>query len=104
MLRPLDLMPLMDPATEAPMLLTIEDAAKRLTTSERHVRELIYRRRLPFVKVGRLVRFDRGDLEAWIADRKVAAEVDPEGVLEPAERARRAEHARKSAQSRRRAK
>ncbi len=54
-------------------LLTISDAAKRLTTSERHVRELIYRRQIPFLRVGRLIRFDSSDLEDWIADRKVSA-------------------------------
>ena len=54
-------------------LLTISDAAKRLTTSERHLRDLIYRRQIPFLRVGRLIRFDSSDLEEWIEDRKVAA-------------------------------
>jgi len=55
-------------------LLTIADAAERLATSERHLRGLIYRREICFVKVGHLVRFDPNELERWIDDRKVAAE------------------------------
>ncbi len=54
-------------------LLTIPDAAKRLSTSERHIRELIFQRRLPYLKVGRLVRFDSNDLEDWVDAHKVAA-------------------------------
>ena len=54
-------------------LLTISDAAKRLSTSERHLRELIYRRQIPFLRVGRLIRFDSSDLDTWVESRKVAA-------------------------------
>lgn len=52
------------------MLIDIEAAAQRLGTTERHVRELVYRRRIPFVKVGRLVRFEVTDIDAWIAENR----------------------------------
>jgi excisionase family DNA binding protein len=49
----------------------IAGAAARLCTTERHVRELIYRRELPFVKVGRLVRFRDCDLDMYIEGRTI---------------------------------
>jgi excisionase family DNA binding protein len=49
----------------------IAGAAARLCTTERHVRELIYRRELPFVKVGRLVRFRDLDLDTYIEVRTI---------------------------------
>lgn len=47
-------------------LLTIAQAADRLNVSERNIRHQIYLRKLPIVKVGRLVRIDERDLEAFI--------------------------------------
>jgi excisionase family DNA binding protein len=54
-------------------LLNVEQTAERLGTSERHVRELVYRRALPYCKVGRLVRIDPDDLDAWIDSHRVSA-------------------------------
>ncbi len=47
-------------------VLTVKEAAERLNVSVRNVREHIYRRRLPVVKIGRLVRIEEGELEAFI--------------------------------------
>jgi excisionase family DNA binding protein len=47
-------------------LLTVQEAAERLNVSVRNIREHIYRRRLPIVKIGRLVRIEEGELEAFI--------------------------------------
>lgn len=54
-------------------LLDVKAAADRLATSERHVRELIYRRELPYFKVGRLVRIDAVDLDAYLASQRQPA-------------------------------
>jgi excisionase family DNA binding protein len=54
-------------------LLDIPAAAERLGITERHVRELIYRKRIPYLKVGRLVRFDPADLDTWVEASKVPA-------------------------------
>lgn len=55
--------------TRAGQLLTIEEAAERLGVTPRMIRRLTSSRRLPFVKVGRLVRFREADIaacvEAW---------------------------------------
>lgn len=47
-------------------LLTVQQAAERLNVSVRNIREHIYRRRLHIVKIGRLVRIEEGELEAFI--------------------------------------
>jgi excisionase family DNA binding protein len=52
-------------------LLTVEEAADRLGTSVRFVRRLIAERRIAYVKVGRHVRLDPGDVEAFIAASRV---------------------------------
>lgn len=48
-------------------LLTVEQAAERLGTSVRFVRRLRHERRMPFVKVGKHLRVDSDDLEAYIS-------------------------------------
>lgn len=52
-------------------LLTLEDVALRLGTSESHVRRLSEERRIPIVKVGRFVRFDSHELDHWIDDHRI---------------------------------
>jgi excisionase family DNA binding protein len=54
-------------------LLTLPEAAERLGTSVRFLRRLIAERRIAFVKVGRHVRIDPDDLEAFIAAGRVEA-------------------------------
>lgn len=52
--------------TSLSRLLTIEQTAELLNVSVRNVREQIYRRRLAIVKVGRLVRIEQSELQAFI--------------------------------------
>jgi excisionase family DNA binding protein len=52
-------------------LLTVEEAADRLGTSVRFVRRLIAERRIAYVKVGRHVRLDPADVEAFITASRV---------------------------------
>ena len=49
-----------------PTLIDIEALAGHLGVSVRHVRRLIDERRIPFVKVGRFVRFDVEVIGRWI--------------------------------------
>jgi excisionase family DNA binding protein len=51
---------------EPDRLLTIQQAAERLNVSVRNIREHIFRQRLPVVKIGRLVRIEQAELEAFI--------------------------------------
>ena len=52
-------------AAERP-LLDIRAVAHRLSTTERHVRRLVAERRIPFVRVGRFVRFDSVAIADWV--------------------------------------
>ena len=53
------------------VLLTVEAAAKRLSTSPRFIRRLIAERRIEFVKVGRYVRYRWSAVNAWLAKREL---------------------------------
>lgn len=52
------------------MLITIDDVAEYLGVSVRHVRRLVFERRIPYVKWGHLLRFDIDDINAWLAERR----------------------------------
>jgi excisionase family DNA binding protein len=71
---------------ELPRLLSIGQLAERLGTTPRHVRRLVAERRVPFVKVGRLVRFDPEDIAGWLDGRRVSGS---EAIGASAPRARR---------------
>ena len=47
--------------------------AERLGITERHVRRLVAERRIPFVKVGRFVRFEPADVAKWLQGARVEA-------------------------------
>jgi excisionase family DNA binding protein len=52
-------------------LLDVEGVAAALGVTPRHVRRLVAERRVPFVKVGRFVRFDPKALDAWLDEQRV---------------------------------
>ena len=54
-------------------MLTPEEAAERLNVTLRFIRRLCHERRVPYTKVGKLVRFDPDELEAWIADHRIVS-------------------------------
>ena len=58
---------------ELPKLLDIAAVAEQLCVTERHVRRLVAERRIPYVKVGRFVRFDPADVADWISAARVPA-------------------------------
>jgi excisionase family DNA binding protein len=47
-------------------LLSVKEAAQCLSCSEAMLRKWIHKHRIPFVKVGRLTRLRRSDIEAWL--------------------------------------
>jgi excisionase family DNA binding protein len=47
-------------------LLGVEEVAERLGVTPRYVRRLVAERRIRFVKVGHLLRFEGNDLDDWI--------------------------------------
>jgi excisionase family DNA binding protein len=67
-------------AERLPHLLTIDQIVERLGTSTRHVRRLIADRRIPYLKVGKLVRFDPDEINRWLDDARVALRPPPPTV------------------------
>lgn len=53
------------------MLLDVDQAAEHLTVTPRFVRTLVAERRVPFLKIGKFIRFDINDLDAWLDRCKV---------------------------------
>ena len=47
-------------------LLDLPAVAERLGVNQRHVRRLVAERRIPYLKWGRLLRFDPDDLDGWL--------------------------------------
>jgi len=56
---------------QLPALLDAVEVAEALRTTPRHVRRLVEERRIPFVKVGRFVRFDPAEIGTWLAGHRV---------------------------------
>jgi excisionase family DNA binding protein len=54
-------------------LLTIPDVAELLKISISTVRRLQQHRKIPFVKVGGCVRFNRSDIAAYLEKRRVSS-------------------------------
>ena len=48
------------------LILTFEDVAKELNCSVRLVEKLVAEERIPYAKVGRLVRFSRARIHEWL--------------------------------------
>lgn len=50
-------------------LLTVEHLSKFLSVSELTIRDWVYKRKIPFRKLGHLVRFDPLDIRKWLNER-----------------------------------
>jgi len=59
--------------SEVKPLLDIHDVATRLNITVRHVRRLVAERRIPYLKVGKLVRFDPHEIKVWTASLAVVS-------------------------------
>jgi excisionase family DNA binding protein len=53
-------------------LLTIAEVAERLNTTPRHVRRLVFERRIAYRKLGNYVRFHPDDVTEYVAAHRVA--------------------------------
>ena len=51
-------------------LLTVREVADLLRVAEKTVRRWVAQRRLPCVRLGRAIRFARGDVFRWVSARK----------------------------------
>ena len=56
---------------QAEGLLTIVGVAAKLGVKVKTVYQWVYGRRIPFVKMGRLLRFDSRDIDKWLEEMKI---------------------------------
>jgi excisionase family DNA binding protein len=61
-------------AAVLPELLDINELAQHLDVNVRHVRRLVAERRIPFIKWGHLIRFDRDEIVDWLECNRRRAE------------------------------
>jgi excisionase family DNA binding protein len=54
-------------------LLTVAEVAERLNTTPRHVRRLVFERRIAYRKLGNYVRFHPDDVTEYVAAHRVGA-------------------------------
>jgi len=52
-------------------LIDIAEVSQRLNVSVNTLYAWVNQRKIPFIKVGRLLRFDLSDIDGWVAERKV---------------------------------
>ena len=52
-------------------LLTAKEAAEYLGVKKGTIYEWVFYRKIPFIKMGRLLRFRRESLEEWIKEKEV---------------------------------
>jgi len=58
-----------------PQLITIDQLADRLGVTERYVRRLVAEKRVPYRKLGKLIRFAEHEIAEWLDETR-----RPEGV------------------------
>ena len=55
-----------------PTLLDVPQLAERLSITESAVRHMVYRRQIPFIRLGpRRLRFDPAAIDAWLEEQAV---------------------------------
>ena len=65
-------------------LLTLAEVAERLNTTPRHVRRLVFERRIAYRKLGRYVRVHPDDVAEYVAAHRIEAARAPAGRLKAA--------------------
>lgn len=61
-------------SNEIKTLLSIEEASSFLSIKVSRLRTAVFRKEIPFVKIGRLVRFKTDDLDKWVQSKTVKEE------------------------------
>ena len=52
-------------------LIDIRSVAQVLDVTPRHIQRLVAERRIPYLKIGRFVRFDRAELDLWLDEQRL---------------------------------
>jgi excisionase family DNA binding protein len=57
-------------STAQPRLLNVKEAAAYLATSMHAIRQLQWNKSIPYLRIGKLIQFDRADLDRFIDAQK----------------------------------
>jgi len=60
-------------ALDKPILLEIAQAADYLNVSARMVRRMVEEKRVAYIKIGKLIRIDKRDIDAYLAAQRIEA-------------------------------
>jgi excisionase family DNA binding protein len=52
-------------------LITIEELSKLLDVKPSWVKSMVFKRQIPFVKIGKHIRFSRQAIQKWILDKMI---------------------------------
>ncbi|MDO9183440.1 MAG: helix-turn-helix domain-containing protein [Bacteriovorax sp.] len=52
-------------------LIKIEELVELLQVKESLIRSLIFRKKIPFIKIGRLIRFDVEEINKWLRKKPI---------------------------------
>jgi len=55
--------------TTSESLLDIQQLARKLGVTESWVRSQVLKKKIPFIKVGKLIRFSESDIVKWLEER-----------------------------------
>jgi len=55
-------------------MLNVHELSKDLNLSESGIYQMVSQRKIPFVKIGRSVRFDSEDIQKWLQEKKMLSE------------------------------
>jgi excisionase family DNA binding protein len=59
------------PTSIVPRLMSIEQVSQYVDLSVHTVYRMVSQRRIPFVKLGRLVKFDHYEIDKWITSKSI---------------------------------
>jgi len=54
--------------------LTVEELCQLLKLKKSYIYDLTYRKKIPFIKIGRHLRFDLEEIQKWIENNKIIPE------------------------------
>ena len=60
----------------APLLLTVREVATLLRVTPKGIYSMVAARTIPFIRVSNRLRFDQGDVIAWLEQNRVPAQED----------------------------
>jgi excisionase family DNA binding protein len=63
------------PVRSTVQLMDMPALAHMLGVTHRHVQRLVSERRIPYLKVGRFIRFDAVEVDAWLEERRIGMHV-----------------------------